>query len=176
MRLGDDVWQVFFDDFERSVWRLELHALYAMPQEETTLGRWRAGDRLPVDHWSRWMDRVAGYLKTGRTVGRVHVVRRPLSEYLRFEFEWYYQPHLRAGEDIRILDLTGQEDPGLPDHDFWLFDETRVVKMRYRLDGTQIARELLEDPDVERYLRWRDLALTRSVPFAEYWAEHGGGA
>lgn len=145
MLLEGEEWQRFFDDFGRSVWRLELHPVYVMPQEEETLSRWRAGERLPDDYWSPWMERVAGYLRTGRSIGRVHVVHRPLSEYLRFEFEWYYRQHVRAGEDIRILDLTGKPDPRLPDHDFWLFDDKQVVRMLYRPDGTQIGRELVED-------------------------------
>ena len=176
MRLEGDEWQRFFDDFQRSAWRLELHPVYVVPQEEATLTRWRAGERLSSDYWSPWMDHVAGHLKVGRSVGRVHVVRRPLSEYLRFEFEWYYQRHVKAGEDIRILDLTGKPDPGLPDHDFWLFDEARVVKMLYRPDGTQTGRELVENPNLDDYIGWRNIALAGAVPFADYGAGLGGNA
>ena len=122
------------------------------------------------------MERVAGYRASGRSIGRVHVVRRPLSEYLRFEFDWYYQPHVRAGEDIRILDLTDEPDPGLPDHDFWLFDEQQVVRMLYRPDGTQISRELVEHPDIAAYLKWRDRACAAAVPVQEYWVGLGGNA
>jgi hypothetical protein len=115
------------------------------------------------------MERVSGFLASGRTIGRVHVVRRPLSEYLRFEFEWYYRHSVKAGEDIRILDLTNKSDPGLPDDDFYLFDEERVVQMLYRPDGTQIGRELVDDPDIEAYKRYRDIALEGAIPFLEYW-------
>ena len=176
MRLDGEDWQRFFDSFARSAWRLELYPVYAMPQEAENISRWRAGERLPEDHWSPWMERVAGYRASGRSIGRVHVVRRPLSEYLRFEFDWYYQPHVRAGEDIRILDLTDEPDPGLPDHDFWLFDEQQVVQMLYRPDGTQIGRELVEHPDIEAYLKWRDMACTAAVPVQEYWAGLGRNA
>lgn len=176
MRLADDAWQPFFDDFQHSVWRLELWPVYTMPQERENLSRWRAGERLPDDYWSPWMERVAGYVRTGRSIGRVHVVRRPLSEYLRFEFDWYYAHHVRAGEDIRILDLTDAPDPGLPDHDFWLFDEKRVVQMLYRPDGTQIGRELIEDPDIAAYVGYRDAALRHAVPFTAYRARLRGNA
>lgn len=176
MRLEGEAWQRFFDDFDRSVWRLELHQTYTMPQEEENLRRWRSGERLRDDYWSPWMDRVAGYLKSGRTIGRVHVVRQPLSEYLRFEFDWYYRHHVRAGEDIRILDVTDQAAPELPSHDFWLFDEQRVVELLYRPDGTQIGRELVERPDIDAYLRWRDNAYQAAVPVLDYWARLGGDA
>jgi hypothetical protein len=177
MRSAGEDWQRFFDSFTSSAWRLELHPIYTMPEEAGGLSRWRAGERLPDGHWSSWMDRVAGYGATGRTIGRVHVVRRPLSEYIRFEFDWYYRHHVRAGEDIRILDLTSAADPGLPDHDFWLLDERQVVKMLYRPDGTQITRELVERPDVEAYIKWRDVACSAALPALEYWAglDYGAG-
>lgn len=176
MRLEGEDWQRFFDSFSSSAWRLELHPVYTVPQEAENISRWRAGERLPEDHWSPWMERVAGYSASGRRISRVHVVRRPLSEYLRFEFDWYYRPHVRAGEDIRILDLTAEPDPGLSDEDFWLFDDRQVVLMMYRPDGTQIGRELVEHPDLGAYVEWRDMACAAAVPVLEYLAGLGGDA
>jgi hypothetical protein len=170
VRLDGEAWQRFFDSFHRSAWRLELHPIYSMPQEREPFARFLAGERLPADDRSEWMDRVAAHRANGRSIGRVHVVRRPLTDYLRFEFNWYYQFHIKVGEDIRILDLTDRPGPGLPEEDFWMFDEATVVVMRYRPDGTQIGRELLDAPDIEQILRYRDIALSGAVPFAEYWA------
>jgi hypothetical protein len=118
------------------------------------------------------MDRVAGYANTGRSIGRVHVVERPLSEYLRFEFEWYYRHHVKAGENIRILDVTDSPVAGLPDHDFWMFDDRSVVKMLYRPEGTQIGRYLVDQPDIASYVRYRNIAQARSVPFLQYLTMH----
>ncbi|WP_371517498.1 DUF6879 family protein [Kitasatospora sp. NBC_01300] len=99
-------------------------------------------------------------------VRRDHVITRPLTDYLRFEFA-HYVHNVAAGEDIRILDLTGRENPGLPDQDFWMFDESRVVPMNYRPDGTQISREVF-DGDPIRFVEWKRLAVSESVPFSEY--------
>jgi hypothetical protein len=44
----------------------------------------------------------------------VRVVTRPLSFYTRWEFIWAYDWNVKAGEDIRILDLTDGADPELP--------------------------------------------------------------
>jgi hypothetical protein len=68
------------------------------------------------------------------------------------------------------LDLTDQAGPALPDHDFWLFDDITVVKLLYRPDGTQIGRELLDKPDLDAYLAWRDATWQAAIPFRDYWA------
>ncbi|MER6401900.1 DUF6879 family protein [Kitasatospora sp. NPDC001603] len=114
-----------------------------------------------------WLTRVRNYRATGRRIARVHVLTRPLSDYLRYELAAYAY-NVEAGEDIRILDLTGKENPGLPDQDFWMFDGKKVVDMKYAPDGTQIGRELLESPDIDQFRHWRDLAVSLSVPFTEY--------
>jgi hypothetical protein len=97
---------------------------------------------------------------------RARIARRPLSAYIQYEFEWGFAYNVEAGEDIRVPDLTDQLGPDLPDHDFWLFDETTVVKLLYRPDGTQIGRELVQDPDLGAYLNWRDAAWRNAVPFS----------
>ncbi|MFJ5119242.1 MULTISPECIES: DUF6879 family protein [unclassified Kitasatospora] len=56
----------------------------------------------PADTAAR-TDRVKGCRSTGRRVGRVHVLTRPLTDHLRFEFA-HYRHNIAAGEDIRILD------------------------------------------------------------------------
>lgn len=96
------------------------------------------------------------------------MVRRPLTDYIRYEFSWGFVYNVEAGEDIRVLDRTDQSGPELPDHDFWLFDDTTVVKLLYRPDGTQIVRELLEHPDLDAYLRWRDVAWQAAIPFRDF--------
>ena len=73
-----------------------------------------------------------------------------------------------AGGAHRILDLGSQPNPGLPGQDFWLFDDTSVVRMDYDERGTQLGRELLEDADPAPYVEWQRIALTHSQPFAEY--------
>lgn len=113
---------------------------------------------------------MAAARTAGKTVRRVRVVRQPLTGYVRYEFAWGFVYNVQAGEDIRVLDLTDRPGPDLPDHDFWLFDDTTVVKLLYRSDGTQIGRELLANADLGAYLHWREAAWQASVLFTDYWA------
>ena len=170
MRLEGEAWSRYFRDFVRSAFRLELHPVYTMPGEVDELRRFKAGEQPPADYHYGWLDTMAEARRVGKTVQRVRVVRRPLTDYIRYEFAWGFVYNVEAGEDIRVLDLTDQTGPDLPDHDFWLFDETTVVKLLYRPDGTQIGRELVEDPDLDTYLSWRDAAWQAAIPFRDYWA------
>ncbi|MEU0341279.1 DUF6879 family protein [Streptomyces bobili] len=76
--------------------------------------------------------------------------RRAALLYSRYLFAWRVPGKRDGGEDYRIVDLTDRRNPGLPEQDFWLIDETTVVHLNYRADGTQIKR-------------WRDLALEGAV-------------
>lgn len=68
----------------------------------------------------------------------------------------------------KVLDVS-QDDHGLPltGTDWWMFDGSRIVHLNFRVDGTQINRELFAG-DTGPYLEWQRIALAHSVPFAEY--------
>ncbi|WP_369808270.1 DUF6879 family protein [Kitasatospora sp. MY 5-36] len=94
------------------------------------------------------------------------MVRRPLTDYQRYQFAWGIPGNITAGEDIRILDAT-ERDLGIPDQDWWLFDGSSAVHLNFRPDGTQIDRELVTG-DMRQYQEWKELALAHSVPFLEF--------
>lgn len=171
MRLDGDQWQRRLHGFERSAFRLETLPQYLVPQESDELRRFLAGEEPPEGLRAGWCEKVAAHIAAGKVMQRVHVLTSPLSDYLRYEFAWGYALTVEAGEDIRILDLAERPDPGLPDEDFWLFDDRVVVRMLYEPDGTQIGRELVDDPDLDTYRRWKQLALDHSVPFTRYYAK-----
>jgi hypothetical protein len=168
VRLEGEAWSRYFRDFASSAFRLELRQVYTMPGEEEDLAAFERGELPPKGYHYGWLDTVAEAVKAGKTFRRVRIVTRPLSFYTKWEFTWAYDWNVKAGEDIRILDLTDGAGPELPDHDFWLFDDTTVVKLIYRPDGTQIGRELVEHPDLSAYHRFRDAAWQASVPYTDY--------
>ncbi|MFJ2176335.1 DUF6879 family protein [Streptomyces sp. NPDC087851] len=91
-----------------------------------------------------------------------------LTPYSRYLFDWCIPGNVAAGEDYRMVDVTSRPNPGVPEQDFWLFDEAVVVHLNYRPDGTQINRALIQEPDIGKYLAWRDLAMESAVPFSAY--------
>lgn len=167
MLLDGDAWKARMQSFTREAWRLETLPVYRSPGEDGDIRDFLAGRRIDPDSYSSaYTDGLRKLAAEGKSKGRVHVVTRPLTDYLRFEF-MYYDAHSRAGDDIRILDVTGRPNPleGAPD--FWLFDLSEVVLMHYAADGTQIGRELYEG-DPAPFIEYRRIALSESVPFKEY--------
>ncbi|MFI5728161.1 DUF6879 family protein [Streptomyces cyaneofuscatus] len=166
--LDGDAWQAYFRDFQRSAFRLEVHQTYTMPAEADTVRGFLAGARIPHGFNASWHRTISEHAAAGRTMTRAKIVRRPLTPYSRYLFEWCIPGNVAAGEDYQIVDVTDRTNPGLPEQDFWMFDESTVVHLHYRPDGTQISRELIQDPDMGKYLAWRDLALESAVPFSAY--------
>lgn len=167
MLLDGDAWDAKFLDFHSEAWRLETLPEYRVSQEDDEMRAFLAGERIdPHAYSNEYTDDLRRVRAEGKSKGRVHVVTRPLSNYLRYEF-MYYRPHAWAGEDIRIMDVTDRENPLAGVQDFWMFDRSEVVLMHYAPDGTQISRAVFEG-DVSPFLEYQRIALAESVPFEEY--------
>lgn len=168
MLLAGEEWAARFEKFQHEAWRLETLPQYLMPQEEEEFAAFVSGVRIdPHTVSNEYTERLRRQVVEGRSQGRVHIVTRPLSPYLRFEFAQYYAPHALAGEEIRILDVTDRANPLQGVQDFWIFDRAEVVLMNYHPDGRQINREVHEG-DAERFAEYQRIAVAASVPFEEY--------
>jgi hypothetical protein len=165
--LDGEAWQAKFREFESEAWRLEALPEYKVPQEEEEIRAYLAGERIdPLTHSNSYTEDLKRVRREGKNKGRVHIVSRPLTTYLQYEF-MYYRPHVRAGEDIRILDITDRPNPLEGVQDFWMFDKSTVILMHYEADGRQIDREVYEG-DVSSFIEYQRIALAESVPFEEY--------
>lgn len=99
----------------------------------------------------------------GRTFSRVRVVSMPLSDYSRFGV-WCAQFTNGAGEDIRYLARDQAQSGELPNHDFWLFDSRKLIKMQFDDSDRFRCGELIEDPPViVQHNYWRDAAWHHAV-------------
>lgn len=151
---------------KRRAWRLEVQQVYTIPSEAEDLAAFLRGDPVPDEY--PWRDYVREQVSKGIYMGRVHVVEQPLTDYLRFQFAWGYELTVPVGEDVGIIDLSTTPNPGLPDEDFWLYDD-HVVRLLFNPDGTLGGRELVEDAEAARYENYHRLAVDTAVPFKSYW-------
>ncbi len=161
-----------FDSFAHSVFRLETLQVYGGQRDLYLLDQFLAGNPRPPDPIKdRWTSLIASNVQAGKAVQRVHVVREPLTDYLRFELTWGYELNAAAGEDVRIIAIA-KHDPwpvDLPQRDYWLFDSVELYDMHYDSDRVcQGAEHVTEPKRIVDACRWRDAALHYGTPWSVY--------
>lgn len=148
--------------FERTAFRIEAQPSYAVAEEREALAGFIAGHPRPPSAyrwWQDWLDMIRGLAQQGKTVERVRVLAEPLTTYQQWE-SWGDRWHTEAGEQISYLSRSQALGVGLPLEDWWLFDSTRLVQMRFDDEGAAMGQQLVTDPQVvARHCSWRDLAL-----------------
>lgn len=170
----------FDDHFERAevnIFRLETLQCYGNSGEDPALAAFEAGEPHLITPGKReWIALVRGRTTAGCVMQRVHVVREPITDYLRFELTWGYQPNVDAGEDIGIIPVPpGAPWPAtLPERaDFWLFDFSVLYTLRYDQDGSWIAAEqVTERAAIQQARRWRETAIRLAMPWRLYIDSH----
>lgn len=168
--------EFFAAHFHRTAFRLEVRDQYAVASDGGDFARYLGGEDLPdAARKNAWLDELRADTAAGKRWQWVHVVRGPLSDYLRYAFEWGYAINIHAGADVRVLDLAERPRPaGIPDEDFWLLDDQAVLIMRYDGGGRFLGADPVDMGEVSGYRRARDAAWEAAEPFAEYWARHPG--
>jgi len=138
-------------------------------EQEESFHRFLRGGVLPKPGpgTTAWLAKVARWTTAGKQIRRVHIVTRPLSDYLRWELVVYRQQTSQAGEDIRIADATNVPWLAEVGPDFWLFDDAVPVECRYDTEGRWLGGEQATH-DIGYYRQQRDLALAHAVPLADF--------
>lgn len=173
MFISDDEFSRLFNDFQQEAFRLETLSVYAIPNERDNFAAFLAGKPQPEKHKnSSWVATIKGNVQAGKRMYRVHVLARPLTDYLRYELSWGYHRNQAAGEEFFILDVTDKPNPLEGVQDFWLFDSTTPVSMHYNADGHFLGGK--READTTEWLGWRELALSQAEPFNQWWQRHAG--
>jgi hypothetical protein len=163
-----------FDHFTATAFRLETLDSYDTPGEAAGLAAFRAGQPVPErSMWGTlWVGRISNSIATGKHWSRVHIVSRPVTEYVRYAIGSYLESSA-AGEEISLANRDNV--PALEElrNDFWLFDhETSypfAAIMSYDDTGRYLGAEVTDAPPViARCIGQRALALAAAQPLAEY--------
>jgi hypothetical protein len=168
-------WYRHFLTFERTAKRLETRNAYAKADEDAAFRRFLDGQAddpqygVELEDWTVGV--VGRAIAAGKSFIRVRVVREPPTGYQRFGLR-NARYNVAAGEDIRYLQREHAQQLGLPDYDFWLFDERCLALMHFTDDDRMLGVQLVTAPAVVRqHARWLDTAEAAAVPYRIYVAE-----
>jgi Family of unknown function (DUF6879) len=157
-----------------SAYRLEVQQYYHVPEDIERQAAFREGRPLPPPrpHAVESLRLIRQLTQAGRRIGRVHVVDRPLSEYVRYELS-LYPSNVEAGEEVWIADRSAHPDLDQLRTDFAIIDgetgQPDVITFQYDDAGRLLGYEHVADRDLARRC-WQDFVLVRecAVPLAEF--------
>lgn len=157
-----------------SAWRLEVLQHYEVPDDRERQQAFHEGRPLPAPRQSKLDDLqlITELRRSGRDIGRVHVITWPLSDYVRYELAAYSE-NVTAGENVRIADASRHPDLLALTTDFALFDgETdapQLVLFDYEPSGRITGYRHVQDAaTIAPYQGRFRLAFERSVPLEEF--------
>ncbi|MBC3989320.1 hypothetical protein H8N00_10595 [Streptomyces sp. AC563] len=163
-----------FRRFSHTAYRLEVRTAYGIPEEDEPYRLFLAGEDPGTGWFEPWLDLMREQTGRGKRVERVRLIDAPPSDYLRFEL-WGTPFNLAVGEDIRYLDRAQAQPLGLPDYDYWLFDDQVVARLQFGEHDRFLGVTLSEDPaDVARHVRWKGAAWQHAVTYERYRQETNG--
>ncbi len=171
--LTDTAFRAQFDEVERAALRLESRRHTDIESERAQFAAFLAGV-LP-ETYARdadgWTGMLEGHFAAGRAFRRARVMDDPLTDYNRYMI-YTGRASAALGEDIRYLSRAEANRLDLPDHDFWVFDSSRLLELRFTDDGRPLGHDLIVDADLAaRHEQWILRALDVAMPSADYIAE-----
>lgn len=151
------------------LFRLQVQPTYKVDWERTEFKHFLETGVRELDPNDPEIQQIRESHAKGHIRQRVYVLSQPLTDYQRWVLPSYRQ-QAEAGQEIRILDTSVTQNPGLPSFDFIFIDDSEtVIRLHYETeDGTYIGRELLPDADPNAFRQYRELALSNSVSVLDY--------
>lgn len=136
---------------------------YDADYENESLRKFLAGEHDDLPWMQDWLTMIRAATKEGRRFTRVRVVSMPLTDYSRFGV-FCSQFTNGAGEDIRYLTRDSADAAHLPNHDYWLFDSRKLVRMHFDDSDAFLGGEIIEDPaEIVKHDYWRDVAWHHAI-------------
>lgn len=161
-----------FAAFRLSAFRLETRQQYVVDEEAELVRAFREGRPAPPStEMDEWLGEIRANTEAGKRMYRVHILERPLTDYVRWELS-SYPANIVAGEEILAADRDSHPDLAGLHEDFWLFDDRDLVALSYDDDGRWLGVDPRPASDLDRYRHMRDTALRHAVPLEEYLAHH----
>lgn len=137
---------------------MEVRDRYNAPREVESFRKFLDGEPDNLSWAESWFSMIREATAEGRLFSRVRVVTLPLTDYSRFGL-WASSFTSGAGEDIRYVTRDEARKAELPNHDYWLFDSRKLVRMHFGDEDRFLGGEIIEDAvEIVKHNYWRDAA------------------
>lgn len=156
--------------FAHEAVRIEALQHYVVRGDEERQRAFREGRPLPSrPDKQASVQIISDAVRAGKAISRVHVIERPLSDYVRYELEAYAENEA-AGERVWIAERGPDLD--LVRRDFVLFDPgtptASVIWYDYTADGELLGYAEGGPADVDKAARQLALVRMYASPLADF--------
>jgi hypothetical protein len=169
------------DYFERrrltpgDLMRVQTLSRYDVSSDQGNYQRFLNGETKPLTPFLQdWYRELREGAAVGQIWRNVHVVDLPLTDYLRYQFEWGYVANSEAGQLIRILDTEAHPEAELffGPGDFYVFEGAEILHMRYDEEARFVGGAGSGASSTKGYVALAELAWRLATPFDDWWATH----
>src|SRR5687767_13719604 len=132
------LWDQYWAQTEKEWFKVEVLQDYSGEDEGESLKSWKIGNRQRSIQLMEQQQN--GWVKIARTSPankiRLHIINKPLTAYVEWEIEVYKRVNIpKAGEKVYLVDYKDVGNLALPDGDFMILDNQRVVRNYYDASG-----------------------------------------
>ena len=162
------IWDEFLAKTQTEAFKCEVLQDYSVIDKSPSLDAWLAGDKAKSIEITKttppnpWQTNYGA--KAFRKI-RLHMVEEPRTPYIEWEVELYRRLMIPImHEDVRLVPKSKVADLNIPDGDFWIFDDTYVVKYYYNEAGVYAGDVYDETDDISALLTVKEQLLKLAEP------------
>jgi hypothetical protein len=165
------VWNNFWNETREEVFKVEVLQDYSGEDEGLSLAAWLSGNKklslqLLGEEFkdNEWAKQFA--VKSIKKI-RIHIVDQPYTPYLEWEFELYKRFNIpKWGEQVFVVNKGDISNLDIPDGDFWIFDNKKVIRYHYKVSKVYSADIFDEKDDIDYFLFLKEKLIKVAKPFS----------
>ena len=156
------------------LFRLETRDTYTVESDGEDYLRYLSGEAEPMAAAKQpWLDKLAADTRAGRIRRKVHLVRGPLTDYERYEFEWGFAYNVVHGEQVRVLELGGDRAARTIElGDFFVLDGEHVLRNHYDDSGRFRGAQVVYGAEAAALRAVSGWIWDAAEPFTSWWNRH----
>lgn len=170
----DGLGQWLAHNHSRDLFRLEVRDAYAVDSDGDDYRRYLSGHGEPnAADKAPWLAQLRSDTAAGKIWRKVHLVRGTLTDYERYEIEWGFLYNAAAGEQCRILEVSGARADQLAElGDFFVADGEHVLRNLYDEHDRFVGGQPIYGGEAVALRAVIDWVWDAAEPVTTWWGRH----
>jgi len=165
---------MFLNKFEKewnnaknNIFRLESLPEYKVENDLKNFEKFKKGLPYIANKDKKWFKKLSSTKNRGLIIKRVRIVKLPLSDYLKYEID-FWQKSIKYGEQILFLKQNDYQkiitSIKFEPEDFWMFDDKKLIIFHYNISGEWIGEEVISEQNIiDKYKNVKQELIRHSV-------------